>query len=97
MTRWQANTGRGERVAETKNRPGGAAEGKNVADVGALRPSGGRGRSFTDRQSAQTRLLQLLRTPPETEDLLLSLVLYLLYRESGDRDWLVMLAGLLFG
>ena len=95
MTRWQANTGRGERVAETKNRPGGAAEKANISGNGAALPSGAR--SSGDRQSAQTRLLRLLRTPPETEDLLLSLVLYLLYRESGDRDWLVMLAGLLFG
>ena len=32
----------------------------------------------------------------ETEDLLLIAVLYLMYRESGDRDWLIMLGALLF-
>lgn len=32
----------------------------------------------------------------ETEDLLLILILYLLYRESGDEDFLFMIAGLLF-
>ncbi len=32
----------------------------------------------------------------ETEDLLLLLILYLLYRESGDRDWLVTLGAMLF-
>ncbi len=31
----------------------------------------------------------------ETEDLLLALILYLLYRESGDKDFLIMLGGLL--
>ena len=32
----------------------------------------------------------------ETEDLLLLLILYLLYRESGDRDWLLTLGAMLF-
>ena len=32
----------------------------------------------------------------DTEDLLLLLILYLLYRESGDRDWLVTLGAMLF-
>ena len=32
----------------------------------------------------------------ETEDLLLLLILYLLYRESGDKDWLVTLGAMLF-
>ncbi len=32
----------------------------------------------------------------ETEDLLLMLILYLLYRESGDAEWLLTLAALVF-
>ena len=32
----------------------------------------------------------------ETEDLLLMLILYLLYRESGDPEWLLTLAALVF-
>ena len=32
----------------------------------------------------------------ETEDLLLLLILYLLYRESGDPEWLLTLAAMLF-
>ena len=32
----------------------------------------------------------------ETEDLLLLLILYLLYRESGDQDWLVTLGAMMF-
>lgn len=47
-----------------------------------------------------TRLLgQLLpggREPLEAEDLLLLLVLYLLYRESGDRELLIMMGAVLF-
>ena len=47
-----------------------------------------------------TRLLgQFLpggREPLETEDLLLLLILYLLYRESGDRELLIMIGAVLF-
>ena len=32
----------------------------------------------------------------ETEDLLLLLILYLLYRESGDPEWLLTLAAMIF-
>ncbi len=32
----------------------------------------------------------------ETEDLLLLLILYLLYRESGDPEWLLTLAAMVF-
>lgn len=32
----------------------------------------------------------------ETEDLLIILILYLIYRESGDKDFLIMLAAFLF-
>lgn len=46
-----------------------------------------------------TRLLgQFLpggREPLETEDLLLLLVLYLLYRESGDRELLIVMGAML--
>ena len=46
-----------------------------------------------------TRLLgQFLpggREPLETEDLLLLLILYLLYRESGDRELLIMMGAVL--
>ena len=47
-----------------------------------------------------TRLLgQFLpggREPLETEDLLLLLILYLLYRESGERELLIMMGAVLF-
>lgn len=32
----------------------------------------------------------------ETEDIILLLILYLMYRESGDKDLLIMMASLLF-
>lgn len=40
-------------------------------------------------------LLPGLRRGLETEDLLLGLILYLLYRESGDTEWLIALGAML--
>jgi len=50
------------------------------------------------RSSLPAPLQQLLSGAGEleTEDLLLMLILYLLYRESGDQDWLVTLGAMLF-
>ncbi len=52
------------------------------------------------RETALPRQLRQLLTGTlgelETEDLLLLLILYLLYRESGDQDWLVTLGAMLF-
>ena len=42
------------------------------------------------------RLLPGIGAELETEDLLLLLILYLLYRESGDKDWLMTLGAMLF-
>ena len=42
------------------------------------------------------RLLSASLGELETEDLLLLLILYLLYRESGDKDWLLTLGAMLF-
>ena len=41
------------------------------------------------------RFLSGLREGPETEDLLLTLILYLLYRESGDTELLLILGAML--
>lgn len=42
------------------------------------------------------KLLRKLSSPEtETEDLLLMMIMYLLYKESGDQDYLIMIAGLL--
>ncbi len=91
MTRWQANTGRGEKVEERKNRPDGAEGGASPAPLGGV-SAGGRRSSPMERLGLRFDLSGL-----ETEDLLLALILYLLYRESGDRDFLILLAGTIFG
>ena len=65
--------------------------------------SSARGRACRRLQSKSTTgggLQQLLQkfslADLESEDLLLILVLYLLYRESGDKELLFILGGMLF-
>ena len=43
------------------------------------------------------QLLPKLLAGLETEDLLLLLMCWLLYRESGDSDWLIVLVALILG
>lgn len=47
--------------------------------------------------SELNRLLQRLSPMNlESEDILLSLIIYLMYRESGDKDLLIILGAMLF-
>lgn len=84
VTRWQANTGRAQHVEETAA----AAESAPLS----ARPRRGAGAGRVTPPGLPPGLSAL-----ETEDLLLALVLYLLYRESGDGDFLLLLAGTLLG
>ena len=88
--RYQGNTGRVERVEEA------AAPPPPQRPV-PPRPEERRPPSPLSGLSSELGRL-LSRLSPlqmETEDLLLFMVLYLLWRESGDEDFLFMLAGLL--
>lgn len=89
MNRYYGNTGRRERFPEPEQPavPSPPAE-------KPPRPSPGRG----GRQSMDlSKLLQRFSLSNlEQEDLLLLLVVYLLYRESGDTELLITLGALLF-
>ena len=87
--RYQGNTGRVERVEE-------AAAPPPPQRPAPPRPEERRPPSPLSGLSSELGRL-LSRLSPlqmETEDLLLFMVLYLLWRESGDEDFLFMLAGL---
>ena len=94
VKRYDGNTGRMVRVEEG---PPLAPEHPPEASRGPerhSRPSGPPRTSPLPRQLQ--RLLSGSLGDLETEDLLLLLILYLLYRESGDQDWLVTLGAMLF-
>ena len=85
VKRYEGNTGRVRRIPEGLPEPPHREPGPPPPPPGA---------GLLPRQLQ--RLLSASLGELETEDLLLLLILYLLYRESGDKDWLVTLGAMLF-
>ena len=88
MNRYSGNTGRRERVPEPDRFPA-----PPPPPRGNTKPRSGAGRGGGMDLSGLLSRLSLNRL--EQEDLLLMLVLYLLYRESGDRELLIALGAFL--
>lgn len=104
VKRYDGNTGRFIHVEERPERPSQAPErrepprGEKRREPGRAGPPPAPHRPPPKRGPLPAPLQQLLPGTGEleTEDLLLMLILYLLYRESGDQDWLVTLGAMLF-
>ena len=99
--RYRGNTGYVERVPDSNERPAAAAP-LPLSQPQQQRPAPPRPeerRPPSPLSGLSSELGRLLsRLSPlhlETEDLLLFMILYLLWRESGDEEFLFMLAGLL--
>ena len=93
VKRYEGNTGRVIRVEEGPPLPA-PARTPPPGVPGRAPEEGPPGPAALPRQLR--RLLSGSLGELETEDLLLLLILYLLYRESGDKDWLVTLGAMLF-
>ena len=85
--RYQGNSGRVERVGERPAPPIPAQLPTPPPPPPPPRPGG--------LPELLGRFLPFGREPPELEDLLLLLILYLLYRESGDRELLIIMGAML--
>ena len=95
--RYQGNSGRVERVEEARDsRPTGLPAPTHRPPPG---PAPGERRPPSPLSGLSGELGRLLRRLSggglETEDFLLIFILYLLYRESGDEDFLFAIGGLL--
>lgn len=95
--RYQGNSGRVERVEEASTgRPAGVPASVHRPPSG---PAPGERRPPSPLSGLSGELGRLLRRLSgeglETEDFLLIFILYLLYRESGDEDFLFAIGGLL--
>ena len=85
MNRYNAATGKREHISEPERLPPEKRE--------PPRPKSGRGGNGMDLSAILKRLSpQRL----EQEDLILALILFLLWRESGDRELLIALGAFLF-
>lgn len=106
--RYNGNTGRVERVEEPFSMPAAPGAGltgpspppgrsQRPRPVQAPPPAARRPGLLTGMTGELGRLLQRLSPMNlEAEDLLLILILYLLYRETRDEEFLIMIGGLLF-
>ena len=92
VKRYDGNTGRVIRVPETGAPPGPAPRPQPAERPPARPPA----RPTNPLPGPLQQLFSRSLGELETEDLLLLLILYLLYRESGDQDWLVTLGAMLF-
>lgn len=92
VKRYEGNTGRVRQIPEAPPEP--PRREPEPARRGPGPPPPSAGTALLPRQLQ--RLLSSSLGELETEDLLLLLILYLLYRESGDRDWLLTLGAMLF-
>ena len=96
--RYQGNTGRVERVPDAGERPASTDPPKQPQPRPSPPPPKER-RPPSPLSGLSSELGRLLsRLSPfqlETEDLLLFMILYLLWRESRDEEFLFMLAGLI--
>ena len=96
VKRYDGKTGRVIRVEDGPPLPEAPPTPPPLRGGGRHPPPGGAlpGQAGLPRQLR--RLLSNSFGDLETEDLLLLLILYLLYRESGDQDWLMTLGAMLF-
>lgn len=91
INRYKGNTGRMKKVPEAEERAEATPHRETAGECS--RPTGRARPPFADI------LRGLLPSPagaPETEDVLLLLILLLLYRESGDTELLMILGAMLF-
>ena len=99
--RYQGNTGKVVRVEEKhdngrpvrENIPVRSAAPAPVMAGGQLRPQTGR-QPVSDPFSSLTALLKNSLGGLETDDIILLLILYLMYRESGDSELLIIMGAM---
>ncbi|MGN1001878.1 MAG: hypothetical protein ACI4PC_03830 [Oscillospiraceae bacterium] len=102
INRYQGNSGRVSRVPEPSSGHGARREtGRPAREPRPVPgPPPGQRRPLSPLSGLSGDLGRLLGrftlSSLETEDILLIVVLYLLYKESGDEDFLVMMAAMAF-
>ena len=98
VKRYEGNTGRVRYLAEKPlSEPSPAPPPPRAETPRPVPPAPDRGNPLSELLPRQLqRMLSGSLRDLETEDLLLLLILYLLYRETGDPDWLLTLGAMLF-
>lgn len=91
--RYQGNSGRVMRVEERQHMPERQENAHHPSPVHGAKPGADRNQQASPLGS----LLQNSLGALETEDILLMLILYLMYRESGDSELLLIMGAMFLG
>ena len=89
LNRWQGNTGRVEKIDESGFRPAPPPAAEPQREAPPPAPAAPHG-AFSELG----KLLPGLSEPLDSEDLILLLILYLMYRESHDSELLIIMGAM---
>ncbi len=101
INRWQGNSGRVQRLPEKGDRPPERLsppmhrEPERARPAPRSQPAARQSRGLLSGLEGLKRLIPGKAEELETEDIILLLILYLMYRESGDQE-LLMIMGAMF-
>lgn len=94
INRWQGNSGRVVRYDDSPAPAPDVPVRNSVPQKSADRNMSGRNPAPLSELSRLTQLLPDRIGELETEDIILLLILYLMYRESGDSELLIIMGGM---
>ena len=86
LNRWQGNTGKVERIDE--------ASFEKEKPSRAVPPSQSAGTPIESIVKRIEKLVPGVKEPLDNEDMILLLILYLMYRESGDSELLIIMGAM---
>lgn len=97
VNRWQGNTGKHIRIEEPVSQPAGHSPDRyrqSHKSVPAQPPQNTHPRPQPNFSGGLSNLLPVELPELETEDIILLLILYLMYRESGDSELLIIMGAM---
>ena len=87
LNRWQGNTGKVQRIDE-------ASLGQQEPFHTAAPPPQSSGNAFENIMKKIEKIVPGTKEPLDNEDIILLLILYLMYRESGDSELLIIMGAM---
>ncbi len=88
LNRWQGNTGKVQRIDESQ-----LERKKEHAHTAAPLPQSS-GNAFENIMKKIEKIVPGAKEPLDNEDIILLLILYLMYRESGDSELLIIMGAM---
>ena len=93
LNRWQGNTGKVRRIDESSYEPKEVPE-KQKEPFRSTPPAQSPGNAFESIMKRIEKIVPGTKGPLDNEDIILLLILYLMYRESGDSELLIIMGAM---